>query len=87
MLGISPKNPYVILKYLRGLHNHLWKQVMLLKPRTIDEPRLQAEYLENIGNNKGQPIGSKQKDHRDSSKEGKKKRKGNENKINTTAHQ
>jgi hypothetical protein len=23
MLGISPKNPYVLLKYLGGLHSHL----------------------------------------------------------------
>jgi hypothetical protein len=37
MLGISPKNLDVVLKYLGGLHNHLQKQVMLFKPRTMDE--------------------------------------------------
>jgi hypothetical protein len=59
MLGISPKNLDVLLKYLGGLHSHLWKQVMLFKPRTIDEACVQAQYLENIGNKKGQPSGSK----------------------------
>jgi hypothetical protein len=37
MLGISPKNLDVLLKYLGGLHSHLRRQVMLFKPRTIDE--------------------------------------------------
>jgi len=59
MLGISPKNLIIFLKYLGGLHNHLQKQVILFKPRTIDEPSVQEKYLENIGNKKGQPNGSK----------------------------
>jgi len=42
MLGISPKTPYVLLKYLGGLHSHLWKQVMLFKPRIVDEACVQA---------------------------------------------
>lgn len=33
MLGISPKNPYVFLKYLRGLH----EQVMLFKSKSMDK--------------------------------------------------
>jgi hypothetical protein len=37
MLGISPKNPNVLLKYLGGLHSHLRRQVMLFKPRIVDE--------------------------------------------------
>jgi hypothetical protein len=53
MLGISPKNPYVLLKYLGGLHNHLRKQVMLFKPKKIDEACVKAHYLENIGHKKG----------------------------------
>jgi hypothetical protein len=41
MLGISPKNPYILLKYLGGLHSHLWKKVMSFKPRAIDEACVQ----------------------------------------------
>jgi hypothetical protein len=80
MLGISPKNPYVLLKYLGGLHNHLWKQVMLFKPRSVDEACVQAQYLENIGLKKGKSSGSKQKEQQDASKEGKKKWKGGKDK-------
>jgi hypothetical protein len=59
VLGISPRNPDVVLKYLGGLHGHLWNKVMLLKPKTVDEAYVQARYLENIGHKKGQPSGSK----------------------------
>jgi hypothetical protein len=63
MLGISPKNPYVLLKYLGGLDSHLQKQVMLFKPRTMDEACVHAQYLENTGQKKGQPSGSKHKEN------------------------
>jgi hypothetical protein len=44
--------------------------------------------LENIGHKKGQPSGSKQKEHQEASKEGKKKWKGGKDKKTTnTAHQ
>jgi hypothetical protein len=59
MLGISPKNLDVLLKYLGGLHSHLRKQVMLFKPKIIDEACVQAQCLENIGHKKGKPSGSK----------------------------
>ena len=49
MLGISPKNPYVLLEYLGGLHNHLQKEVMLFEPRIVDEACVHAQCLENIG--------------------------------------
>jgi hypothetical protein len=42
MLGISPKNLEILLKYLGILHNQVWKQVMLLKPRTIDKGCVKA---------------------------------------------
>lgn len=45
-------------------NSHLRKQVMLFKPKTIDEECVQAQYLENIGHKKGQPSkvsGSKKK--------------------------
>jgi hypothetical protein len=42
VLGISPKNPDVLLKYLGDLQSHLRKQVMLFKPRTVDEACVQA---------------------------------------------
>ena len=37
MLGISPKNLDIVIKYLGGLHVHLLKKVILFKPRTINE--------------------------------------------------
>lgn len=40
MLGTSPKNPNILLKYLGGLHCHLWDKVMLFKPKSIDETYL-----------------------------------------------
>jgi hypothetical protein len=49
---------------------------MLFKPRTMDEACVQAQYLENIGQKKGNPSGSKKKEHQEASKEGKKKWKG-----------
>jgi hypothetical protein len=45
---------------------------MIFKPKTIDKPCVQAQYLENISQKKGQPSGSKQKEHQDALKEGKK---------------
>lgn len=37
MLGISTKNQNVLLKYLAGLHHHLDEQLMLFKPKLVDE--------------------------------------------------
>ena len=76
MLGISPKNPDVLLKYLGGLHHHLREQVMLFKPKMVDEACVQAQYLENIGLKGAQSNGLKKKEKQDASKEGKKKKKG-----------
>jgi hypothetical protein len=74
MMGIYPKNPYVlILKYMGGLHSHLRKQVMFLKIRTMDEVCVQEQYLENIGPKKGNPSGSRYKENQEYSKDGKKK--------------
>jgi hypothetical protein len=36
-VGIYPKNMYVLLKYLGGLHSDLRRQVMLFKPRIVGE--------------------------------------------------
>jgi len=86
MLGISPKNPNTLLKYLGGLHNDLRKKVMLFKPRTTDEACVQAHCLDNIGHKKWFPNGSKYKENQDTSDEGKKKWKGKDNKMIATAH-
>ena len=56
MFGIYPKNLEVILKYLGYTPNHLQNQVMLFKPKTIDEANVQENYLENIGNKKGEEV-------------------------------
>ena len=37
MMGISPTNLDVLLKYLGSLHNHLKRHFILFKPKTIDE--------------------------------------------------
>jgi hypothetical protein len=58
-VGFSPKTLDVLLKYSGGLHSDLRKQVMLFKPRTIDEAYVKAQYPENICHKKGQPNGSK----------------------------
>ena len=84
MMGISPKNPYVLLKYLGGLHCHLCEQVMLFKPKLVDEACVQEHYLENIGLKIMQSSGLNQKEKHEASKEGKKKQKGGKDK-NTEA--
>lgn len=43
MLSISPKNPNIPHKYLGGMYNHMWKQVMLFKPITMDEACVHAQ--------------------------------------------
>jgi hypothetical protein len=60
---------------------------MIFNPRIVDEACVHAQYLENIGQNKGQPSGSKQKEHHDASKEGKKKWKGGKYKKTTNISQ
>jgi hypothetical protein len=36
---------------------------MLFKPRIMDEACVQEQYLENIGQKKGRPSGSKEKEN------------------------
>lgn len=45
MFGISPKIPYVLLKYLGGQQNYLWKQVMLFKPKIANETCVQEHAI------------------------------------------
>ena len=74
MLRISPNNSNVFLEYLGGLYSYLRRQVMLIKPMTIDEACVHnTYYLENMEKKKGKPSGSKKKEHLNTSKEGKKK--------------
>jgi hypothetical protein len=61
--------------------------VTLFKPKTLVEAYVQAHYLESMSHEKGKPSGSKQKEHLDASKEGKKKWKGTNKKMIPTAHQ
>jgi len=49
MLDISLKNREVLIKYLRSLHNHLRRNEIYFKPRTVDESCVQEQYLENMG--------------------------------------
>jgi len=48
---------------------------------------VQEQYMENIGNKKGKPCGSKYEDHQDASKEGKKKCKGKDKETIDATHQ
>jgi hypothetical protein len=52
MLGITPMNLVVLLKYIGDLQNDLRKQVMFFKPRIVDEGYVQERYLKNIRKNK-----------------------------------
>jgi hypothetical protein len=52
MLGITPMNLVVLLKYIGDLQNDLRKQVMFFKPRIVDEGYVQEGYLKNIRKNK-----------------------------------
>ena len=72
-VGYLSQNPYVLLKYLVGMHHHLCEQVMLFKPKLVDKACVQALYPENIGLKRVQ-SGSKQKEKYEASKEGKKKK-------------
>jgi hypothetical protein len=88
ILDISPKNLDVFLNYMGGLHSHLRNHMMFFKPRKLDDSCVQEQYLENIGQKKGHPSGSKQKDHQEASKEGKKKcKEGKYKNTTTTTHQ
>jgi hypothetical protein len=60
---------------------------MLFKPKTVDEAYVKAQYLENIGHKKRHPSASKQKEHQETSKEGKNKWKGKDKKRKKTTHQ
>jgi len=76
MLGISPKNLDVLFKYFGGIQRHLHEKVMLFNPKSVDEPCVQEQYLENIGLKEEKLSGSKQKEKQKASKEGKKKQQG-----------
>ena len=53
----------------------------------MNEARVQEQYLENIGQKKGKPSGSKKQEHQEASKEGKKKWKvGKDKKMVSIAH-
>jgi hypothetical protein len=71
-LGISPKNPCAIIKYLDGIHNHVQKKVMPFKPRISDDAFVQPQYI--VDENKVQPSGPQQKKHHGDSKQGWKKK-------------
>ena len=68
MLDIYTKKREVLIKYLGYLNGHLWRQVTLFKPITINEACMQEQYMENVGMTKGQPSGSKKKSNQDASK-------------------
>jgi len=59
MVGISPKNLDVLLKYLEGLHIRLCNKFMFFKLKIIEEECVQEQYIETIGNKKWKPSGSK----------------------------
>jgi hypothetical protein len=58
MLGISPNNLDVFLKYLDDIHNHIRRQVIHFKIRDVDEAIMEARYLV-MYKKRGQPSRSK----------------------------
>lgn len=57
-MGINPGDPNRVIKYLGSLHSHISREVLILKPKTLDEACIQAQYIEN-DKKKVQPSGSK----------------------------
>ena len=45
MLGITLKEPRVVMKYLGGLFNHLWRKLQLLSVKIIDQGRKNYLYI------------------------------------------
>lgn len=86
MLGTSPKNTYVLLKYLGGMYHHMREKVMLLKPKMVDKAYVQAQYLENIGLKRAQSSRLKQKEKQGDSKDGKQKKNGGKYKNKIATH-
>jgi hypothetical protein len=68
-----------------GLHSYFKKQVMLFKPKTIDEAYVQAQSLE-MNKKKGHPSGPQQRDQKGDYKEEKKNLKGKGKNTIATAH-
>ena len=87
MLVVFPMNPDILLKYLGGIHSHLKRKAMFLKPRTVDEVYVQAQYLENMKRKKRKLGSSKKKQHLDTSRYGKNNGKEKYMKTTTMAHQ
>lgn len=81
MLGIFPKNPYV-LKYLGGLQSHLQNQVMFFKPKMVDDSCVDGDYLENIGQKKGNQVGQSRRSTKKLPKRGRRSGKGEIQKYN-----
>ena len=52
MLGFSPKNLDAVPNFLGDIQTHLQNKVMIFNPNTIDKACVQAQYLENICQNK-----------------------------------
>eukprot|EP01018_Ginkgo_biloba_P002772 Gb_08746 [translate_table: standard] len=83
VLGVSLKDPQVLMKYIGGLHSHIKRQVLLFKPTSIDQVSVQAQYIEKDGR-KGQQSGSSKQNQRGSSK-GKGSGKDKGKRITTTS--
>jgi len=41
-LGVSLKDPQILMKYIRGLHSHLQKTIMLFDLTNLDQVCVQA---------------------------------------------
>ena len=52
VMGMSLNNPYVLIKYLGGIHSHLRRQAMLFKPIIVDDACIESQYLENVDRKK-----------------------------------
>jgi hypothetical protein len=45
-MGVSLKSTDMLVKYLGEFLPHIHRQLMLFRPKTIDEASIQAQYLE-----------------------------------------
>jgi hypothetical protein len=49
MMGISTKNPSLLIEYMGDIDSHLQNKVMFFKLNTMNEACVQAQFMENIG--------------------------------------
>jgi hypothetical protein len=85
-MGVSLKSPDMLVKYLGELLPQIHRQLMLFRPKTIDEANIQAQYLEG-DKQKQQTNPHKQVEPQEKQRKKKNKKKWNEKKVVETTQE